>query len=225
MRMRVGSMFACLLLVGHAGLQLLCQSRKGMESTTGSLAETSLLDALRTEEQAGALLSYTQSYVDTDNEPVTYRGSVYGFIKEAQLHGCLLNINFIIADHFSGVVKHRQTGTLEDDESYSANVRLTQNIADSLSLIEGPPTAIASGTNSLCATRPSCAFTWLEIKAKDSSIRETRTIDGWLDFAGNSNRIVLPISSLDAGKQLIKRIQAFTDARCGQTSTLVTPAK
>lgn len=219
MTKRAGPIFACLLILGHVKPQLLCQSGKGMATTTPSPAESSLLDALQAEEHAGTFLFYTQSYVDSDNQPVTYQGSVYAFIKDATLKDCSLNIDFIVADHFSGVIKKRATGTLEDDELYSATIPLTPNLANSFSFLEAPPTAIAKDTNSVCATRPSCAFTWLKITAKDSSIRETRTTNGWLDFAGNTTTFFLPISSPDAGKQLIQQIQAFADVTCGQTST------
>jgi hypothetical protein len=194
-----------------------------MATTAPSSAESSLLDALQTEEHAGTYLFYTQSYVDSDNEPATYQGSVYGFIKNAELNGCSLNIGFIVADRYSGVVKKQPTGPLEDDESYSANIPLTHNLADALSLVEAPPVAIANGTNSVCATKPSCVFTWLKFSAKDSSIRETKMTNGWLSFAGNTKVFFLPISSPDAGNNLIQQILAFTAARCTQTSTAATP--
>lgn len=225
MRNRAGSIFACLLILSHVRPQLLCQTGKATATTAPSSAGSSLLDALQSEEHAGAYLFYTQSYVDSDNEPVTYQGSVDDFIKEEKLNGCTLNLDFVLADHFSGVVKKRPTGTLEDDELYSANVLLSHNLANSLALVDAPPAAIANGTNSVCAARPSCAFTWLKFNAKDSSIRETRTTNGWLNFAGNTKVFFLPISSPDAGKNLIQQIQAFTAARCAQTSTaLATPS-
>jgi len=217
LRKRAGSIFACLLILSHVPPQLLCQSGKDTDTAPPSSAETSLLDALRTEEHAGTYLFYTQSYVDSDNEHVTYKGSVDGFIKNAKLNGCALNIEFIVADRYSGVVKNRPTGPLEDDEQYSAAIPLTHNIALSLSLVEAPPVAISNGTNSVCPTRPSCAFTWLKIVAKDPSIKETKTTNGWLNFAGNAKTFFLPISSPDAGKTLIQQIQAFTAARCAPT--------
>lgn len=217
MRKGVAWKFACLLIVAHVRPQLLCQSGNGIGGMTASPAESSLLDTLQAEEHAGTYLFYTQSYVDSEDEPVTYQGSIYGFIQEAKLNGCSLNVDFILADRFSGTVKQKPTGALEDDELYSANVPLTHNLANSLSLVEAPPAAIANGTNSVCATRPSCAFTWLKVDARDSSIVETRTTNGWLDFAGNTKVFFLPISSPDAGKNVIKEMQAVTDA-CGQTS-------
>ena len=212
MRKRAGSIFACLLILSHGRPQLLCQTGNPATTPPPSSAETSLLDALQTEQHAGTYLFYTQSYVDSDNQRVTYNGSVYGFIKHAELKDCSLNVDFIVADRYSGVVKKQPTGSVEDDEEYSATIPLTHNIALSLSLVEAPPVAIANGTNSLCATRPSCAFTWLKIIASDSSIRETRTTNGLLDFAGNTKTFFLPISTPDAGKNLIQQIQSFT--RC-----------
>jgi hypothetical protein len=223
LRNRAGSLFACLLFLSHVRPQLLCQTEKAAATTTPSSAETSLLDALQTEEHAGTYLFYTQSYVDSDNEHVTYNGSVYGFIKHAELKDCSLNIDFIVADRYSGVVKKQPTGPLEDDEEYSATIPLTHNCALSLSLVEAPPVALTNGTNSACATRPSCAFTWLKIVAKDSSIRETKTTNGLLDFAGNIKTFFLPVSSPDAGKNLIQQTQAFTHARCAQSSTAAAP--
>ena len=223
MRKRAGSIVACLLILSHVRPQLLCQTGKAIGTTPPSSAESSLLDALQTEERAGTYLFYTQSFVDSDNEHVTYQGSVAGFMKDAKLNGCSLNIDFILADRYSGVVKKQPAGPLEDDELYSATIPLTPNLASSLSLVEAPPVAIANGTNSLCATRPSCAFTWLKIIASDSSIRETRSTNGLPDFAGNTKTFFLPLSSPDAGKNLIQQIQAFTAARCPHTSTAAAP--
>ena len=218
MRNRAGSIAVCLLIFSQVRPQLLCQTGTATATATPSSAESSLLDALQAEEHAGTYLFYTQSYVDSDNKPVAYNGSVYGFIKDAKLNGCTLTIEFIVADRYSGVVKKQPTGPLEDDESYSAAIPLTASLASSLSLVEGPPVAISNGRNSVCASRPSCAFTWLKIIANDSSIRETKSTNGLLDFAGNTKTFFLPISTADAGKNLIQRIQAFTAARCTPTS-------
>ncbi len=183
-----------------------------MATTPPSSAETSLLDALQTEEHAGTYLFYTQSYTDSDNEHVAYDGSVYGFIKHAELKDCSLNIDFIVANRYSGVVKKQPTGSREDDEEYTATIPLTHSLT--LSLVEAPPVAISSGTNSICAARPSCAFNWLKIVANDSSLRETKSTNGLLDFAGNTKTFFLPLSAPDAGKNLIQQIQTFTTAHC-----------
>jgi hypothetical protein len=223
LRKRAGSIFACLLILSHARSQFLCQTGKPATTPPPSSAESSLLDALQTEQHAGTYLFYTQSYVDSDNQRVTYNGSVYGFIKHAELKDCSLNIDFIVADRYSGVVKKQPTGSVEDDEEYSATIPLTHNIALSLSLVDAPPVVNANGTNSLCATRPSCAFTWLKIIASDSSIRETWTTNGLPDFAGNTKTFFLPISTPDAGKNLIQHLQSFTTAHCPQPSTEPAP--
>ncbi len=214
MQKRAGSIVACLLILSHVRPQLFCQTGKVIGATPPSSAESSLLDALHTEERAGTYLFYTQSFVDSDNEHVTYQGSVDGFIKDAKLNGCSLDIDFILADRYSGVVKKQPTGAAEDDEEYSATIPLTHSLALSFSLVEAPPVAISNGTNSVCATRPSCAFTWLKIIASDSSINETRSTNGLLDFAGNTKTFFLPISTPDAGKNLIQQIQSFTTSRC-----------
>jgi hypothetical protein len=194
-----------------------------MDNTTSLSAETSLLDALQTEQHAGTYLFYTQFYVDSDNEHVAYNGSVYGFIKHAELKNCSLNIDFIVADRYAGVVKKQPTGSWEDDEEYTATIPLTRTLT--LSLVDAPPVAISNGTNSICAARPSCAFSWLKIVANDSSIRETKSTNGLLDFAGNTKTFFLPISTRDAGKNLIQQIQAFTTARCTSTSTARLPSQ
>ena len=223
MRKRAGPIFACLLFLSHARPQLLCQSGKAIAKTIPSSATSSLLDALQTEEHAGTYLFYTQSYVDSENEQVAYKGSVDGFIKDAKLDGCTLNINFVVADRYSGVVKKQLTGPLEDDELYSATIPLTHNIALSLSLVQAPPVAISNDTNSVCATRPSCAFTWLKFVAKDPPIKETKTTNGWLNFAGNTKTFFLPISSPDSGNNLIQQIQSFTTTHCTHASTASAP--
>jgi hypothetical protein len=210
--MRAGSIFACLLILSHARPHLLCQTGKPATTTPPSSAETSLLDALHTEQHAGTYLFYTQSYTDSDNEHVAYNGSVYGFVKHAELKDCALNIDFIVADRYAGVVKKQPTGSWEDDEEYSATIPLTPTLT--LSLVDAPPVAISNGTNSICAARPSCAFTWLKIVASDSSFRETKSTDGLPDFAGNIKTFFLPISTPGSGKNLIQQIQTFTTAHC-----------
>ena len=127
MRKRAGSIFACLLLLSHARPQLLCQTGKPATTPPPSSAETSLLDALQNEQHAGTVLFYTQTYIDADNQRVAYSGSVYGFIKHVELKDCSLNIDFIVADRYSGVVKKQPTGSVEDDEEYSATIPLTRN--------------------------------------------------------------------------------------------------
>lgn len=215
---RISAILTSLLTISHLVPQLLCQSKNDPGGTNRALATRTLIQAVQAEQQTGTYLLYAQHYVDTENQYVSYRGSISGFIKSAKLNGCLLTIDFIIADRFSGFVAKKGTGTLEDDELYSTAFTLTPNLAHSLSLIEAPPAEVADGTNSICVKNPSCDFAWLAVQAKGMPIRETKTTNDWVDSNGNVSRSFIPVSSLEAGKQLIKELQIFTNNRCQQAS-------
>lgn len=215
---RISAILTSLLAISQVLPQLLCQSKDDPGGMNRALASRTLIQAIQAEQQTGTYLFYSQHYLDTENQYVSYRGSVSGFIKSAKLNECLLTIDFIIADRFSGFVAKKGTGTLEDDELYSTAFILTPKLAHSLSLIEAPPAEVADGTNSICVKNPSCDFAWLAVQAKGMPIRETKTTNDWLDFNGNVSRSFIPVSSLEIGKQLIKELQIFTDESCSHNS-------
>lgn len=205
---------AGLLVTGIVMPQLLCQSSKTVDGTDGASVQSDLISAAEAEERKGEYVFYTQSYVDSEKQKVSYRGSIYGAIQNVVLDGCLLKVNIQIVDKFSGVVGKKQTGEQADSQHYSVRLTLTSKIADALQLVEARPVQLANGTNSVCPEKPSCAFTWIAIREPKTLIKESRTTNEFVDFDGHTDHFLVPVSSADAGKQLIQRIRTLAQAHC-----------
>jgi hypothetical protein len=154
------------------------------------------------------------SFIDEENKKVSYRGSIYGVIKTVKLEGCHLAIDVLIVDKFSGLVGNKRTGDQEDSQLYSIRFPLSNEIAATLKLVEARPVQLAGGTNSVCVEKPSCVFTWLAIESKGPAIGERRITNELIDFDGQTDRFLVPMSSSDSGKQLIEIIQSLADVQC-----------
>ena len=57
-------------------------------------------------------------------------------------------------------------------------------------------------------------FTWLRVQAKRAEIKELATINGLVNFDGMVDHVMFPLSSMEAGAQLISRLRAVADTRC-----------
>lgn len=180
----------------------------------GVSAERNLVTSIESEEKKGVSVFYTQAFVDTENQRTFYNGSIYGAINAIKVNGCQIQIDFTVADSFSGVVGKTPTGHLQDISSYSVIFNLTSKIADDLRIIEARPIQLRLSTHAVCSERSSCSFTWLRIKTKNSEIRETRITNDSVDFQGKVDRILIPLSSADSGDQLIGLFRSFARARC-----------
>jgi hypothetical protein len=85
-----------------------------------------LLDFIATEQQRGSVLTYSQSYVDDENERVSYNGTLYAGIHLFKLDECKVMARVATQDRYSGAIEHRnfgrvhleQTGELTDDTVY-----------------------------------------------------------------------------------------------------------
>ncbi len=180
-----------------------------------SVPISSDLTSLAAEEaKRGVYVFYTQSFVDKENKRASYRGSVYGAIQEFELNRCELHIEAMIVDKFAGTVGKAPTGELQDTYRYSANLALTPEIAHGLSLIEARPAQLRDTTHSVCEQDSSCNFPWLRIRAKQRVIHETSTVNGALDFDGQVDHFVVPISSAEMGNRLMEQLQMIVGSRC-----------
>ena len=205
---------AALVLFSLIRLQSLCQESHVSGKNDAATAQAEFFRAAEAEEKRGAYILYDQRYIDKENQKAVYRGSIYGALKAVNLDGCLLKIDVVIVDKFSGVVGGKQTGELADSQQYTFSLTLTSEIARALALVEARPIQLARETNSVCAEKPSCAFTWMAIQAPGSAIRESRVTNEFVDYRGDAGRFLIPLSSPDAGRQLISQIQDLANARC-----------
>ncbi len=166
------------------------------------------------EAQRGVYLFYTQSFIDKQNERVAYRGSLYGVLRDVKLAGCDLEAKIQIVDSFSGTVKDRPTGQLQDETDYAVAFRMTREAAAGMTMLRARPSQLSSGRHTQCEEDRMCAFDWVRFQSPRRAIRETVIINGAIAFSGSVERVLAPVSSTEAGNRLIHDLQALTASRC-----------
>jgi hypothetical protein len=192
------------------------QSDLPARKTGSESPEAVFLAGAEAEGKRGAYVFYRQSFVDTDSNRATYRGSIYGAMQSVKLSECLLEAEILIVDLFSGTVGKTQIGQLQDMYKYSVRIPLTSDIANRLVLTRARPIQLSGSTHTVCDQDSSCTFEWVRILAKNPAIKERRTINGLIDFDGYVDHILVPVSSSDAGNQLIGQLRAVVDSRCSE---------
>ena len=186
---------------------------KGPATGAGD-ASKNLFEAFQAEEKLGTYVFYRQSYVDKENQRASYGGSIYGTIEAFHIDGCQLKLDITLQDYFSGTVGKIETGRLLDNYLYSISFTLTREIASTARVTEARPIQLSDNTNSTCSEKPSCDFIWLAVRAKKPVIQESRTIGGIRDFDGWTDHFQAPLSSAQAGKELIQDMQTLANTEC-----------
>ena len=203
--MRSLSVYALLLWAGVVPLP----SQDGVSSSRVDLSSLAANEA-----RQGVYVFYTQSFIDKENQRASYRGSIYGAIQKLELDDCELKIETLIVDKFSGTVGRAPTGQLQDTYHYSARLLLTPEIVAGAAVVEARPVQLGSKTHSVCDENTSCGFPWLRIQAKSRVIHQISSVNDALDFEGQVDHFVIPISSLAIGRQLIDGLRAVADGQC-----------
>ncbi len=141
-------------------------------------------------------------------------GSIYGVLKDVEVHDCEIGAEVLIVDLFSGMVGKEPVGPLQDTSSYHIRFTITPELAQGLTLTEARPIQLSHTTHARCEDGSACMFTWLRVQAKRPEINERATINGLLNFDGMVDHVMFPLSSMEAGNQFISRLRAVADARC-----------
>jgi len=162
----------------------------------------------------GVYVFYKQSFIDKENKRASYQGSIYGAIQKFELNGCELKIETVIVDKFAGVVGLEPTGQQEDSFRYFASLTLTRDVVAGAALVDARPAQLGRNTHSVCDESTSCALPWLRVQLKRRLIHEISTVNNSLDFSGQVDQFVIPISSRAIGSQLIDVLRAIENARC-----------
>ena len=81
--------------------------------------EGELVDFIAAEQQRGSVLTYAQSYVDDDNEKVSYKGTLYAGIHHFKLDECKVTVRVAIQDTYSGAIEHRNFGRVRLEQTGS----------------------------------------------------------------------------------------------------------
>jgi hypothetical protein len=171
-----------------------------------------LLDFIATEQQRGAVLTYAQSYVDDQNEKVSYSGTLYAGIHHFKLDECKATVRVSIQDRYSGAIEHRnfgrvhleQTGELTDNTVYEYRFGLGDVSADAVHALSAVPAQLNVNTTVRCEEDRSCNLSWIQITAPNGKIAESRTVNGIQDVDSKATSIVLPTASLELAAQAAK---------------------
>ena len=139
-----------LLLVSLLAPPCSCQSNTGADQTRIDPVTLDLLTSAAAEEKKGASVFYSQSYIDKENKRATYSGSIYGVLKDVEVHDCEMGAEVLIVDLFSGTVGKEHVGPLQDTSSYRIRFTITQELVRSLTLTEATPIQLSRITHARC---------------------------------------------------------------------------
>lgn len=182
-----------------------------------------LIDAANAEEGRGTTLSYVQSY-RSGGKLVFIKGIIYAGIAKFAVDQCKLTIGTTVVDRYSGRIDKSVIKDTQNIYNYSGVLALTKDLAYSLQLVEAQPSPLENGTHPVCQEKPGCAIRWIELRVKKSkaihlasTTNDVTGYDGFVtDFDGMTNRFLIPVSSLQAGQNLIALLNGFS-ASCGTT--------
>ena len=130
------------------------------------------------------------------------------------MNGCELKIDITLIDNFSGTVDKSQARESQDSYTYSVSLNLNHDVTNALALVQARPAPLGPHTNTTCTNSPSCAFTWLRIQTPRPVLKQTTTLNGFLNFSGHVDHFLIPMSSTEVGNQLIAQLRTIADARC-----------
>ena len=174
-----------------------------------------LMASLDAEMDHGAYTFYRQAYVDTDNRKAVYAGSIYGSITAFRfVADCIVNLEVAVVDHFSGTIDDRPTGEQQDRTTYSVTFPVNREIAQNLLLRDVRPVELSASTHATCTERPTCTFTWLDIRGARGEIQETQVVNGIPHFKGSAEHFLVPLSSATSGQRLVQALRMFSQEKC-----------
>jgi len=213
--------FVVLTVIGGMDQTSFSQSQAPALTGGADVSGSSLLSAANLEEKKGTEVFYTQNY-RSGRRLVLFKGTLYAGITAFTAKKCELTVGTTIVDRYSGQINRSNVNDTQSIYNYSIVFGLTPDLADSLQIIEARPSQLENGTHAVCAEKRACTMSWLEIRAKRQVIKLTSITndiehyDGFVkDFDGMVNRFWIPVSSQDAGNDLISRLKSFA-ATCAQ---------
>ena len=183
-------------------------------STLTPDAKRDLVDAIESDKNKGEWVFYHQRFLDSDNQWVQYRGSVYAAVQNVKIETCKVDMETVIVDRFGGMVGKSGTGRQQDTSTYAISFTLTAAIAKDLHVVEARPAQLRRSTHAICDEKPSCELTWVRIKSAAHTITERITTNDQIEFNGQASTAVFPVSSPDVGSAVIKYFQVLANSNC-----------
>jgi hypothetical protein len=202
-------------LVRHAVFVLVCVATISAHAQI-TPEGGNLLNFIASEQQHGSVLTYAQSYVDDENERVSYHGTLYAGIHLFKLDECKVMARVAVQDRYSGAIEHRslgrvrleQTGELSDDTVYEYRFSLSELRPDAVHALSAVPAQLNINTSVHCEEDRSCNLSWIQITAPNRKIAETKTVNGIQDVDSHATSIVLPMASSEVAAQAVKLFSA-----------------
>jgi hypothetical protein len=142
-----------------------------------------LLNFIATEQQRGPVLTYAQSYIDNQNERVSYTGTLYTGIQLFKIYECNVTARVAAEDRYSGAIEHRsdfrrvhfeQTGELTDDTVYEYRFSLAELKTDGVHDLRAVPADVDINTSIRCEEDRACNLSWIQLTDSRRSIAENR---------------------------------------------------
>lgn len=192
-------------------------------ATAGAAAaRKDLLSAFEAESKRGHYIFYTQTY-KLSGRNIKFHGSIFGVIEDVQAEGCKLQIESALFDRYSGNIGRKIVGLTQNKYITTVDLRLTPKMADGLKVVIARPVRqLAADTYAVCAGDRQCSLTWLKMKTDRPVIHQTDVTDDVSDydgevkdFDGAVSQVYWPVSSAEAGNEIISRMRTFAGS-CDQ---------
>ena len=211
----------CVLVFAMPNTCAVAQTAGDSAPLTAAAARNDLIRSFRAENKRGTYIFYTQAY-SLQGRRVEFHGSIFGVIQDVQADGCEVKIESELFDLYSGSIGRKLVGQTQNKYITSVDFKLTPKMAAGLNIVEARPVRqLAEDKNAVCSGGHPCSLTWLQLKADAPVIKMTEITndvadyDGDVkDFDGSVDQFLLPVSSADAGAELIAKMRAFAQS-CG----------
>lgn len=188
-------------------------------ATAVTTPQQDLLRLLNTEKANYSFLTYSQHYLDKDNNAVEYTGTLYLQIESFSLDSCALTMNIIVQDRYIGTEEKRKhlkkIESLPERQVSTYRYSYRINLKDTLKLqadpIEGRPSQFVENTGFVCKENVACKLQWLHLKASSPAIKENREFDGLMNFRQSVQSIEIPMTSHDTALQMATSIEHLAE--------------
>lgn len=171
-----------------------------------------------------ALLTYSQHYLDTNNNAIEYNGTLYLKLESLTLTGCQAEAHVVVQDRFTGSEEKRgpiHTTRLPLREhsytyrySYQFDLKKTPHLQ--MHLVSARPYQLTENSGFTCEEDSTCRLLWLHLNtATNGGIDEMRIRNDLVDFDRSVNEIWLPMTSRETALKLQQSLQQATDT-CGE---------
>lgn len=168
-------------------------------------AEPDELQRLLFEERAHpSVLTYSQSYVTSKNEPVTYTGTLFLVIDSVHMQACHLTVHVSAEDRFAGLLDRRRrlggtervpTKPEQDTYSYTYSLDLRRLLQSDIGSVDGRPEQFEDSRSLRCEENAACSLRLLRVRSALAGIEERRELNGFVDLKGIAPEVLIPVSS------------------------------